>query len=168
MTSTSHQPRPAIEAEPPHATLLRVVNPVFAAMLRSPLHRLLDVAFRPRLLVLRLPGRRTGRTYDIVVARHDLGGVVSVLTNASWRLNARGGTDAEVTCDGVTRRARAVLVEDPDEVADAYAAEIRRIGRKAARRHLGVRITVERMPTHAELVDGVRREHLSLIRLRPA
>jgi hypothetical protein len=37
-------------------------------VLRSPLHRLLDAAFRPRPLLLRITGRRTGRTYDIVVA----------------------------------------------------------------------------------------------------
>jgi hypothetical protein len=165
MTSTIQRARPVIETEPLHTTLLKITNPVFTVLLQSPLHRLLDVAFRPRLLLLSITGRRTGRRYRIVVARHDLDGRVCVLTSMPWRLNARGGADAEATYDGTTRRVRAVLIEDPDEVADAYAREIRRIGRKAARRQLGVRINVERTPTQAELVDAVTRAHLSIIRL---
>jgi len=164
MISQTH--RPAVQREPPRLGLLKVVNPVFAAVLRSPLHGLLDAGFRPRLLLLTIPGRRTGRRYRIVVARHDLDGGVSILTSMPWRLNARGGADVEVTYHGRTRPARAVLVEDPDEVADAYAAEIDRIGRRAALRRLGVRINVRRTPTHEELVEAVNHEHLSLIRLR--
>jgi hypothetical protein len=61
----------------------------------------------------------------------------------------------------------AVLLEDPNEVAAAYAAVIERIGWKAAQRQLGIKINVGRAPTHAELADAANREHLSVIQLRP-
>jgi hypothetical protein len=157
----------AIERERPHRALLKVVNPVFAALLRSPLHGLLDATFRPRLLVLDITGRKTGRRYRVVVGCHESDGVVSVFTSMPWRVNTRGGADVAVTYDGRTSRARAVLVEDPDEVADAYGAEIQRIGWKAAQRQLGMKINVRRAPTRAELVEAASREHLSLIRLQP-
>jgi hypothetical protein len=164
MTSSAKQSAPAVEREPLHTGLLKVVNPVFAAVLRSPAHRLLDF-FRPRLLVLRITGRRTGRRYTVVVGRQEIDGRLSIVTSAPWRANLRGGADVEVTDAGRTFLARAVLVEDADEVADAYATAIDRVGWKAARRQIGTRINVGRTPTHAELRDAVHREHLSLIRL---
>jgi hypothetical protein len=54
----------AVEHQVPHGSLLKVVNPVFIALLRSPLHALLDGAFRPKLLVLTVTGRRTGRARE--------------------------------------------------------------------------------------------------------
>ena len=65
-------------------------------------------------------------------------GVTTAMTSAPWRLNARGGADADVTTDGRTWHARAELVEDPAAVADAYAAEIQRFGWKGAQRRLGI------------------------------
>jgi hypothetical protein len=154
---------PAVRGgEPPAA--VKVTNPVFATLLRSPLHGAVDKAF----VLLHLTGRKTGRRYSIVVARHELDGVLTVMTNSPWRVNARGGADAEVTSDGRTWRARAELVEDPDAVAAAYRAEIERIGWQRAPRRIGIKLAVDRAPTHEELVDAVHRDHLSLIRLRPA
>jgi hypothetical protein len=158
----------AVERQVPHRSLLKVVNPVFAALLRSPLHRLLDAVFRPRILVLRITGRRTGRRYDVVVGRHEIDGIPSIFTGMPWRVNLRGGAHVQVTFDGKTFQAHAVLAEDPHEVADAYAAVIKRLGWKAAQRQLGLKVNVGRTPTGAELVQAVNRDHLSLIRLLPA
>ncbi len=44
------------------------------------------------------------------------------------------GAEVQVTHGGKTSRAHAVLVEDPHEVADAYAAMIQRLGWNAAQR----------------------------------
>ncbi len=158
----------AVEGPRLHTSLLKVANPVFAIVLRSPLHRLLDAAFRPRIQVLTVTGRKTGRRYTIVVGRHEINGVPTIFTSMPWRVNVRGGADVQVTYEGRTTRERAVLVEDPDEVADTYAAVIGRLGWKAAQRQLGMKINVGRTPTHAELVQAVGHEHLSLIRLQPA
>jgi hypothetical protein len=167
MTSPPDAP-PAVEHRPPQKALLRLVNPVFRAVLQSPLHGLLERTFRPPLLVLHITGRKSGRRYSIVVGAHDVDGALLVFTGMPWRENARGGTDVEVTRDGVTAPARAILVEDEAAIAGAYATVVRRIGWKAARRQVGVKVNVGRVPTYAELLEGVRHEHLSVIRLDPA
>jgi hypothetical protein len=59
-----------------------------------------------------------------------------------------------------------VLEEDPAVVAEVYAQLIDEVGLAKAGQRLGIRINVDRAPTHDELVDAVRREHLSLVRLR--
>jgi len=46
-------------------------------------------------MVLRFFGRKTGRRYDIPVVAHRLDGELYALTDAPWRNNFRGGTDAE-------------------------------------------------------------------------
>jgi hypothetical protein len=164
MTSPAENGPPAVQSQPPPALVLKVVNPTFRAILRSPAHRVVDNAF----ILLYLTGRKTGTRYSIVVARHEIDGVLSVLTGAPWRVNVRGGADVEITDRGVTRPARAVLVEEADEVAGAYAAEIERVGWKSAQRRFGLKINAWRAPTRAELADAARRDHLSVIRIRPA
>ena len=164
MTDESHGTPPAVQRQKPPEAFIRIANPIFTALLRSPAHGLLDRAFA----LIHLTGRKTGRRYSIVVARHTIDGVLTVMTSSPWRVNARGGADAEVTSDGRTWRARAELVEDPEVVADAYAAEIDRLGVKGAQRQLGISITVDRPPTREELLEAVRRDQLSLIRFQPA
>ena len=166
---SAHKPaEPAVQGPQLHTGLLKVANPVFAAVLRSPLHRLLDATFRPRIQVLAVTGRKTGRRYTIVVGRHEIDGVPVIFTSMPWRVNVRGGADVQVTYEGKTAPAHAVLVEDPDEVADTYATVIGRLGWQAAQRQLGMKVNVGWTPTHAELVQTVLHEHLSLIRLQPA
>ena len=155
---------PRVRHSEPPAIVLTVMNPIFGFLIRSPLHGVVDKAF----MLVHLTGRKTGRHYSIVVGRHEIDGVTTAMTSSPWRVNARGGVDAEVTSDGRTWRARAELVEDPDTVADAYASEIARYGWKAAQRRLGITIDADRAPTREELLDAVERDHLSLIRLRPA
>src|SRR4051794_11462985 len=155
---------PAVAQQPPPRWVLRIINPIFARLLRPPLQGAVDKAF----MLVPLPGRKTGRRYSIVVGRHALDQVPTAMTGAPWRVNARGGADAEVTSGGRTWRARAELVEDPDAVAAAYAGEIDRLGWKGARRQLGLVISVGRAPTHEELLEAVRRDHLALIRFHPA
>jgi hypothetical protein len=73
------------------------------------------------------------------------------------------GIPARGTLEGERRRGRAALVEDPDEVARVYASLIDEYGYEKAGRRLGVRINVDRAPTHEELVDAIRRSGLSLV-----
>ena len=165
MRATAAAGEPAVKRSPPHLGLLRRVNPVFTRILRSRLHGLLDRGFQPPLLLLTVTGRRTGRRYTIVVGRHDVDGVPTIFTAMPWRVTLRGGADVDVTYQGVRTRARAVLVEEPGTVADAYAAVIRRIGWRAARRQLALKVSARRPPTRAELIDAVTRDGLSVIRL---
>lgn len=91
-----------------------------------------------------------------------------VLTNSVWRLNLREVTSVEITWHGQRRPAIARLVEDPDEVAQVYRALIAATGPGKAGRRMGIRINVDRVPTHQELADAARREGLSLVYLTPA
>ncbi len=118
------------------------------------------------LLLLHVTGRTSGRLITVPVAYRTLqDGRLLVLTNAKWRVNLRDRDEVEVTLRGVRQAAAAELVEDADEVAMVYAALIREVGRKRAARRLGIRINVEREPSHEELSDAARRDGLSLVYL---
>jgi len=119
------------------------------------------------LLLLHVTGRRTGRVYSTPVAYHrQEGGRLLVLTNSRWRVNLRGApTSVEVTLLGRRVPATAVLEEDPVVVAEVYERLIGEFGATKAGRRLGIRINVDRAPTHDELVETARREHLSVLHL---
>ena len=149
ITTSDNRRPPSVEgAEPPEA-LARVVNPAIKVLLRSPLHR----PFSRHLMLLAFRGRKTGKTYEVVVGRHEVDGALLVPTGTTgrrWRLNFRGGTTAEVTLGGIRRRGWGELIEEPDEVARIHQLLLGRIGLKNARR-LGLRVNVDREPTDDEL-----------------
>ncbi len=155
--------KPAVERTTPPDLIVRVVNPVMRRVLASPLHPLVSGG----LMLLRLRGRRTGRELVLPVARQEHRGQTAVFTNSAWRLNFRGGHPAELVDRGTVRPVVGTLVEDPGEVADAYAERIEELGWQAAQRRLGIRITVERTPTRDELLDGIRRSGLSIVVFAP-
>ena len=141
--------QPPVEGAEPPEKLAKVVNPVMKALLRSPLHRLAS----NHLMLLTFTGRKTGRTYTVVVGRHALDGKLVVPTGTkgrSWRLNFRGGAPAMVTLEGRHLRGRGELVEDPEEVARVHEMLLDRVGPKNARR-LGLRVNASRRPTKDEL-----------------
>ena len=148
ITTTDNGQPPVEGAEPPEA-LARVVSPVIKVLLRSPLHR----PFSRHLMLLAFRGRKTGKTYEVVVGRHELDGALLVPTGTTgrrWRLNFRGGTSVEVTLEGRRQRGWGELVEEPDEVARVHQLLLDRVGPKNARR-LGLRVNVDREPTEEEL-----------------
>ena len=87
------------------------------------------------------------------------------MTNSGWRFNFRGGSPVELTLKGRLRRGHADLVENSEEVARVYASLIEEYGYEQAGRRLGIRINVDRPPTHGELLDAIRRSGLSLVTL---
>jgi deazaflavin-dependent oxidoreductase (nitroreductase family) len=136
--------RPAVQDAPPPKNVLRFVNPVLRALLRSPLHRLLD----KNLMLLTVTGRKTGRTYSLPVGRHESPDGTFVLSaGGNWRHNLRGGADVRVTLDGRERAAHAVLEEDLDRAAEAFKAMLDHSRPRA----LAVKVNVDRAPTTAEI-----------------
>ena len=162
MTRTDDQ-RPAVERVKPPEAMVRIANPIMRWLLGSPLHGLVDKHF----MLLRFRGRRTGRAYEVAVGRRTIDGRLGALTNSGWRVNFRGGAPVEVTLEGELRRGHAELVEDPEEVARVYANLIEEYGREQAGRRLGIRINVDRAPTHEELIDAIERSGLSLLVIDP-
>ena len=152
--------RPAVQRVQPPKAPYDVVNRVMRWVLSSPRRAR---GMGESLLLLHLTGRKTGRGFDIPVTYALVGQRLTVLTTSGWRVNLRGRPDVEVTLRGRRLGARAELVEDPDAVAQVYGARIADLGYAKAGRRMGIRINVDRMPTHDELVEAARRERLSVI-----
>ena len=159
MTDATSPGTPAVERQHPPDALMRVVNPIMRTVLRLPTHRLVD----GHLLLLTFTGRRSGRTYQLPVGYHWIDGRLCLLTNSGWRVNFRGGRPVVVRHRGEVHRGTATLEEDPGHVADVYARLIDDMGHEQAGRRLGLRINVDRAPTHEELVEAVRRSGLSTV-----
>lgn len=147
----------------PPPALVKMGNPLVRLLLGSPLHRMLGDSF----LVLHLTGRKTGRRYDIPVGYVDMGGKLTVVTIARWRVNLRGGADVEVTLHGRLRPMHALLEEDPAVLAVSYQAMITRTGLNKAQRQLGISLPAARPPTALELQDAAREYGWSVITLTP-
>jgi hypothetical protein len=154
----------AISRSIPPQRLITFLNPLVRAVIRSPLHTVTDST----LLLLHVRGRKTGHAYDIPVGYVNLRGHFIVVTQHAWRANVRGVADVEVTHGGHTRSMHAELDEEPGPVAATLHEVIERIGWRAARRQIGLSITVGRTPTPGELEDAVREFHLATITLIPA
>ncbi|MBU4517734.1 MAG: nitroreductase family deazaflavin-dependent oxidoreductase [Proteobacteria bacterium] len=153
---------PVSGAHPPKR-LYRIVNRVMRWLLSSP-RRARRVG--NELLVLHLTGRKTGRPLDIPVAYEAVTPErLRVLTSSPWRVNLRGRPEVEVTLRGVRRPATADLIEDPQAVAEIYHAAADRLGHKKAGRRMGIRITVDRVPTADEFEEAARRDGLSVVHL---
>ena len=153
----------AVKRTVPPRALIRMVNPAVRLVLRSPLHRLLD----PAVVLLHVTGRKSGRRYDIPVNYVLIDGRLTVVTVAAWRVNLRGGADAEVTWRGSRRTMHTVLEEEPAAVAVAYQSVIARLGWNQARRRLGIAGPDGRKPTLLELKDAAREYGWAVVTLTP-
>lgn len=125
------------DARPP-LVLVRVLSPVLRAVLATPLGRVL-----PGIAVLRFPGRRTGRSYRVVVGWYDRARTPTVVTPAPWRVNfaSPDGLVAEVRQGGRTRPMRGTLDAEPAAVAERLNAILdggtpaQRLGLRMAQGH---------------------------------
>jgi hypothetical protein len=153
--------RPAVERmQPPQALWDTVVNPIMRRLLRSRFSGLVD----SRLGLLQFQGRRSGRDYEIPIGVHRVE-VLRVLTNSGWRVNFRGGHPLRLKFEGAWHEGTGTLTEDSDEVATFYADRISSTGWQKAGRQLGIRINVDRAPTHEELKEAVERVGLSVLHI---
>lgn len=152
---------PAISISHPPNTVLRLVNPVFKALLHTPLRGPMG----KQLMVLSFTGRKTGRRYSIPVSAHHIDGDLYAISGAPWKNNFRGGATAEVLHDGKTATLRGELIDDPATVADLAYRASQAYGAKRAQRALGVKFRDGQVPSAAEFTEAARREHLAAIRL---
>lgn len=146
-----------IERVYPPKLVTKVGNALLTRVLRRP-----SRAGRA-LMLLRVRGRRSGRTIETPVARQEIDGALACLTNSPWRHNFAGGTECEIVLDGRVRPARGELVTGVDQVVAAYREVMDRVGPGGYRR-TGLTVTVDRPPTDDELADAVRRYGLSYVR----
>jgi deazaflavin-dependent oxidoreductase (nitroreductase family) len=148
---------PVESAEPPRA-VVRVVNPLLRAILRSPLHRLAS----GQLMLLTVTGRKTGNSYTIPVGRHQSAdGAFLISTGGAWRHNLRGGSDVRVTLEGRERHGHAVLEEDPKRAAEVFKEMLAR----SNERMLAVKVNVKRSPTADEIEPALVGRGVAYLRL---
>ena len=104
---------------------MRPDNLIVAAILRSPLHRLLSGT----AVLLRYRGRKTGQPYTIPVqyARTDGELILFVMGAArkQWWRNLRARPEIDVLLRGVWRRASARVVTGDETLARRYAERFR-------------------------------------------
>jgi F420H(2)-dependent quinone reductase len=152
--------RPPVEPGQPPRLVLRFINPILAGLLRSPLHRPVSKQF----VLLTVTGRRSGRAYTIPVGRHESDGTLIVYAAGSWRNNLRGGAPVSLILDRRKRAGYAEFEEDGDRVAQAYKAELDRLGVGNAR-VLGLKVNIDRSPTADEIKPAVAQRGIATIRL---
>lgn len=151
----------SVEAAMPPPLVLRVVNPLIRAVLRSPLHR----ALANKVMLLSVHGRRTGRTHVVPVGRHECEGAFLVSASGSWRHNLRAGAPVRLVLDGTDRAGYVEEVErDSGRVAEIFARLLERVGRGRAG-ELGLRINVERSVSAAEIEPAVAGRWIARVRL---
>lgn len=154
------QIRPAVEDGRPPALVLRFVNPIIRAILRSPVHRPLS----RQLMLLSMRGRRTGRWVTVPVGRHEVNRTLLVSVSGRWRHNLRDGAPVRVTLDGRERVGYAEVIDDPDEVAQTFKMLIDRLGPGGAGL-LGMKLNIRRLPTVDEIRPVVAPRWIARVRL---
>lgn len=130
----------------------RLGNPILAALLRSPLHAMLDGG----TMLVSVTGRRSGRVYTTPVNYLRDGDALTVvsLRERTWWRNLRGGAEVGVLLRGHARRGRAALSEDNAEVAAALGQVVARLPARA--RYLGVRMRPDGAPESEDLARAAR------------
>ena len=93
------------------------LNVLFSAILRSPLHEMLS----NRFVLLSFRGRKSGKTYTIVVGYRREGDVIEVISPRSWWKNLSGeNTSVTVLLKGQWRSGTAEAFHGDEMVAAGY------------------------------------------------
>ncbi len=154
----------AVGLSSPPDFVMRVVNPlvriVLGTALAGPLGR--------QLMVLNFRGRKSGRPFAIPVSAHRLDGALYAVIAAPWKVNFRGGRDAEVLVDGTTTAMRGELIEERAAVAELCLRCASAYGPKRAQRMMGLTFRDGQIPTLADFSDAVGEYGLAAIRFTPA
>ncbi|MGO9151738.1 hypothetical protein [Mycobacterium sp.] len=150
----------AIDAGHPPSALLRLVNPLLNALLRTPLAG----PAGKQLMVLNFTGRKSGRQFKFPVSAHVIDNDLYALTGAAWKQNFRGGAAAEVVYGGKTSAMRGELIGDRAVVSDLYLRCTQSYGVKRAQRMIGLKFREQRIPTLEEFGEAVDRMKLVAIK----
>jgi hypothetical protein len=76
--------------------LMKIMNPVMALILRSPIHWVAS----KQIMLLSFKGRKTGKRYSIPVGYVRKNNELTVFTHARWWRNLRGGAPVTVRIQG--------------------------------------------------------------------
>ncbi|HTQ20760.1 hypothetical protein [Mycobacterium sp.] len=153
----------AIDVGHPPSVLMKAINPILGALLRTPLAG----PFGKQLMVLSFTGRKSGRQFTFPVSAHVIDNDLYALTGAAWKQNFSGGATARVLYDGKTTVMHGELIRDRVQVPALYFKCAESYGVKRAQRMIGLRFRDQRIPTLDEFAEAVDRMHLIAIRFTP-
>lgn len=137
--------------------MMLVANPIMSWMIGSGKGKFDEMAR------LDFRGRKSGKEYKVVAALQPVDGQKAVLSNSGWRWNFEGSHPVTVIVAGEPHQMIGKLETDPNTVASVYLKRVDDLGLEMAHRRLGVKINVDRAPTHEELKDLAEKEGLSVI-----
>lgn len=147
------QPAPTrIKRSVPNERVLRAVNPFVVALLRSPLHGLLD----KQVMLLTFTGRKSGRAYTIPVEYCAEGDVLTIWSGHRWCANLRGGAPVEVLLQGRQRTAWAEVTDEPGALLAEVDRYVARYGAKGAGLRIGVVLDLQPPLSRDELAEALR------------
>jgi deazaflavin-dependent oxidoreductase (nitroreductase family) len=129
-------------------------------LLRSPVHRMLS----SRLLLIRVVGRKTGRTYVHPVGYVEYEGALLIGTAGTWRRNLRPDEPVTIRLRGRDYQADAEVITAEAEAAELYRVILRR--NPVHGRFAGIGIDPDGRPNHSDLHRALD-NGTAVVRLRP-
>ena len=97
--------------------IIRKLNPMIIAILRSPLHSMMSKA----VMLITFTGRKSGKQYTTPVSYTQEGEMVYVFTQGTWWKNLQGGAPVSLWLRGQERNGFALAVsEDKQRIADGH------------------------------------------------
>ncbi len=140
----------------------RLGNPILSAMLRSPLHGMLDGG----TMLVSVTGRRSGRVYSTPVNFLRDGETLTIISlrERTWWRNLRGGAAVELRVQGKDLKARAEAIENEATVAEGLKLFLQLVPGWA--RYYQVKLDPDGRPNMADLADAAKIR--VIVRTRPA
>jgi hypothetical protein len=115
----------------------KIVNPLVALILRSPLHRMMSGA----VLLITYSGRKSGREYTLPVQYAQVDGTITIVPGQAerktWWRNLRGGAPVRLLLAGEARSGQATVLEGSAEavcIANSLAVYFKRFPSSAGMR----------------------------------
>lgn len=152
-----------VERVYPPKLMFMMVNPLMKWALGTSLGKKLS-----DLALLEFEGRKTGNTYKLVSALHEVDRKTALLSNSGWRHNFTGGHPVTATIGGEETPMVGTLQNEPETVARVYAEKIKELGNTDSSRRVGIKIEGEGEPTLEQLTELAHKEGLAVIYLEPA
>lgn len=140
------------EIKPPlPKPLYRIINPIMALLLRSPLHSLLSKS----LMLLSFTGRKSGKRYSVPVGYMQAGQDLFVFTHSKWGKNLSGGVPVTLRLRGRNVAGTATLIADRAKIAEIVQMFVARNGAAMAQRLglIGADGSVGQMPRGTTFIE---------------
>ncbi len=139
----------------------KLYNPIMIALLRSPLHSLVD----KQTMVITVTGRKSGKRYTFPVSYIRDGETLLVISqkDRTWWKNLRNGAQVTVFLQGHALQARGETLTDTGMAANILLQILRQV--PAYQRLLHLPLDATGQPEHPEALTRLAQDHV-IVRMR--